>query len=174
MKISIEKPKLKERIAPLFLLFISSLAIALVLHIIFYLLLYRHKLTFVDSLSNTWVLYFYALIWPIGIQNSYRARILKVKHNDKLDFSKIRLYFINTGYSLVEESDGKMLFETKKWFNRQFRGSRYVKVDYSNSSVEIQVPATLVYHVHHAFKFTSNFLKEPVIVKETEVIPKED
>lgn len=160
MDISIEKLKLKERIAPLFFLIITFLAVALVLHLAAYLLLYRHKFTFIDALANAWMLYAYAALGGIGAQSAYKAKILKVKHNDELDFSKIRLYFINTGYSLMEEGDGKMLFESKKWLDRQFSGSRYVKITYSSSSVQIQLPANLVYHVHHAFKFTSNFLKD--------------
>ncbi len=170
MDISIEKLKLKERITPLFLLIASYLAMALVLHIVIYLLLYRHKFSFIDALANAWMLYAYAALGGIAAQSAYKAKILKVKHNDELDFSKIRLYFINTGYSLLEEGDGKMLFESKKWVNRQFSGSRYVKITYSNSSLQIQLPFNLVYHVHHAFKFTSIFLKDKATDGETQAV----
>jgi hypothetical protein len=159
MEISFHKSGKKEFFLPWITLIGLSLASAFILYLGIYLIFYIDKKSFSDVLSSNFILFFYAVIWPVAILFNYKAKVLKVKHNGEVDAIKVKDYFINTNYKLIEQREGYFRLESLKRFDRFLAGSRYITIEYSPSEISIEMPSTLIYHVHHGFKFANSFTR---------------
>jgi hypothetical protein len=137
-----------------------SLVTVFVIHLIIYAIFYYGKVVFIEQLTRTpIILYFYALIFPGAIVHSYKPVHLEVGHGGEVDPMLIKDYFLKRGY--VELADGNGFFKVaaQKWFDRLFKGSKQIVVNYTKTNVEIILPANKLYEVHHGFKFQKIFIR---------------
>lgn len=160
MNIEIKPTKGKKHLASWLLISLISLVAVFVIHLIIYTVFYYGKVSFIEQLTGTpIILYFYALILPGTIVNSYKPVGLEVEHGGEVDPMLIKDYFLQRGY--VELADGNGFFKVaaQKWFDRLFKGSRQVVVNFTKTTVEIILPAHKLYEVHHGFKFQKIFVR---------------
>ncbi len=159
MEISFQSKPVKNILWPWLVASFLGLAFMLVIHLGVYVLFYCNKITLSQHFSGFWLsLYLYALVWPSVIIHNYKSRILKVKHNGELNIQRLKDYFIDNSYKLIDEQPGLCRFEALKWFDRLFKGSRNVRIVYSEYETTIEMPANKIYDVHHGFKFSGIFL----------------
>ena len=137
-----------------------TLVILAAFHIAIYYLFYADSKNLAEHFSNAAALYFYALIWPLAIVNSYKSTMIKVEHNGQIDPQRVKEYFQNVRFTLIDEKPGHFKFEAQKFYDRLFPGSKYVRVDFSLNEMTLVVPIHQRYNVHHAFKFTDQFIKK--------------
>lgn len=161
MEISINSHQLSRIILPWLLATAISLLILTLIHLIVFLIFYLDTRSLLEHFSGTWItLYFYALIWPGVIVNNYKSNTIVVKHQGEVVPEKLKNYFLQTNYTLLEEKPGFYRFEAKKWFDRLFKGSRNVIIQYDSNSLTIDLPANKTYNVHHGFKFGNLFIDQ--------------
>ncbi|HNS30033.1 MAG TPA: hypothetical protein PKL52_05830 [Tenuifilaceae bacterium] len=130
-------------------------------HFAIYFIFYSGKISLGEHFSPVWITaLFYSLILPLTIVNNQKARQMIIKHDGEVDPERIKDFFLINQYSLVEDSPGKYRFESRKWFDRLFSGSRNVTIEYTDNEVIIVMPANKVYHVHHGFRFGKIFLRD--------------
>jgi hypothetical protein len=139
----------------------ASIVLLFFLHLVVYYIFYINKISLVQHFSGIWVtFYFYAIIWPGVIVNNYKAKLMIVRHDGEVDPERVKDFFLINRYSVIEDNPGRYRFESEIKFDKLFKGSRYVTIDYSDTEISIEMPANKVYHVHHGFKFGKMFLKD--------------
>jgi hypothetical protein len=137
-----------------------TITILALFHIALYYLFYTDSKTLAEHFTDALVIYFYALIWPLAIVNSYKSTIIKVTHNGEYDPQLVKTYFQNIRFNLIDEKPGHFKLEAQKFYDRLFPGSKYVKINFTPTEMTMEVPFHQRYNVHHAFKFTDQFIKK--------------
>ena len=159
MEISLKKASKNKILLPWLIttaVTILSLAIS---HLIIYYLFFTGSKSLGQHYADSIVIYIYAFIWPLAIVNNYKSSIIQVKHNGEVDPELVKEYFQSSGFELIEENPGHFRFKATKLWDRLFPGSRFVKVDFSDTEITLEVPFHQRYHVHHGFKFSKQFVK---------------
>ena len=159
MEITFQKLPMRKLFVPWLVTTALTLLFIAVLHLCIYYLFYSDSKTLTEHFANALAIYIYAFIWPFTIISSYRGSILKVKHQGEVDPGLVRDYFQNIGFSLVKTQGGLFRLEAQKRFNRLFKGSRFVTIEYTNNAISIEMPTHQLYNVHHGFKFANTFLR---------------
>ena len=139
---------------------VTILALA-ILHLIFYHLFFIDSKSLSQHYADSIVIYIYAFIWPLAIVNNYKSSIIQVKHNGEVDPKLVKEYFHRVGFELIEQKPGHFRFRASKFWDRLFPGSRIVRVDFTDQKVTIEMPFHQRYHVHHGFKFSNQFVRQP-------------
>ncbi|MDD2197064.1 MAG: hypothetical protein PHE03_07375 [Bacteroidales bacterium] len=160
MNIEIKPTKGKDHLVSWLLISLISLVSVFVIHLLIYAVFYYGKVSFIEQLTGTPIIfYFYAIIFPGAIVHSYKPVCLEVEHLGEVNPMLIKEYFLQRGY--VELADGNGFFKVvaQKWFDRLFKGSKQIVVNYTKTNVEIILPANKLYEVHHGFKFQEIFVR---------------
>jgi hypothetical protein len=138
-----------------------TITIFALFHLALYYLFYTDSKTLTEHFANAAALYLYALIWPLAIVNNYKSSIIQVKHNGEVNPDLVKEYFHRVGFELIEQKPGHFRFRATKFWDRLFPGSRIVRVDFTDQEITIEMPFHQRYHVHHGFKFSNQFVRQP-------------
>lgn len=160
MNIEIKSTKGGKHLVSWLLISLISLVVVFIIHLIVYAVFYYGKVSFIEQLTGTpIILYFYTIVLPGAIVHSYKPVRLMVEHAGGVDPMLIKNYFLQVGYVELAEGSGFFKLAAQKWFDRLFRGSKQIMVNYTETSVEIILPAHKLYEVHHGFKFQKIFIR---------------
>jgi hypothetical protein len=160
MNIEIKSTKSNKHLVTWLLISLISLVVVFVIHLIIYAVFYSGKVSFFETLSGISIIfYFYAIGLPGSIVHSYKPVHLLVEHEGEVDPMLIKDYFLQKGYIEFASGNGFFKLATQKWFDRLFKGSKQIAVNYTKTSVEIIIPAHKLYEVHHGFKFQKIFIR---------------
>ena len=160
MEIEFQKSANNKFVLPWLATTAVTLVIIFIFHLVVYYLFYTDTKTLTQHFIDVIPIYFYALIWPMIIVNSYKSTILKVKHNGEVDPVLVKDYFQQKRYTLIGEKFGHYKLESQKKLDKLFPGSRHVEIDFTDTEISITMPFNLRYPVHHSFKFLDIFIKK--------------